>query len=114
MSTFNFIGRSGAEYTYSLVVPETKNMSRQPGLFIFASGGANNPTPVLISTAENLKESLSELFVTGGLWDQANGIHDVKLLYVHIGERVPRRRDAEKEDLEKRYQPAMNYRAPPV
>ncbi len=37
MTTFTFQGVSRKNYTYSLVVAETKNLSRQPGNFIFAS-----------------------------------------------------------------------------
>ena len=111
MTTFTFQGVSRKNYTYSLVVAETKNLSRQPGNFIFARGDALRPTPVLISKADNLREYLQELFVPGGFWDIAKHSYGATLLYVHVdSERAPAKRQAEKDDLEVAYRPEMNSR----
>lgn len=111
MSTFNFQGVSRKRYTYLFAASETQNLPRQPGNFIFAKGDAMNPTPVLISEADNLREHLQELFIPEGVWDAARNAYEAKLLYIHVDqERDPAKRQTEQMDLEAAYQPVMNSR----
>ncbi len=74
MLTFTFCGVSGKAYTYSLVVPEIKNLTRQPGNFIFASGNASDPVPELNSVSESLRGDIGKHFVPGGFWDIARNV----------------------------------------
>ncbi len=109
MTDFKFYGTSRKSYTYMLVVPETKNVSRQPGNFIFAKGDAITPIPILVGKADNLREYLQELFLPGGLWDTARNVYEAKLLYIHVDqERDPAKRQTEQMDLEVAYRPVMN------
>jgi len=111
MLTFTFCGVSGKAYTYSLVVPEIKSLTRQPGKFIFASGNATNPVPELISMSEKLREDIGKHFVPGGFWDIARNVYGASLLYIHVDqERAPMKRQTEKDDLEAAYRPRMNSR----
>lgn len=97
MQTFDFEGSSGAAYPYFLTHVDPVTLTRQAGTFIFASGTALSPTPVMIAFSNNIRDAALKD------WATATDIHKVSLLYIHIGGT-----ESEKRDLVDRYAPSMN------
>jgi hypothetical protein len=109
MLTFKFKGSSNTEYLYSMTrISEVTNLPVQPGNYILVSGNATNPTPILITCAQNIREQ-AKSDSAAALWDVAKNTHRVTLLYFHIdSNRDVVARQAEWEDLYLFYKPPMN------
>jgi hypothetical protein len=107
MSTFKFHGSSGTGYTYSLMPPpnQLEALSRQGGNYIFASGNAANPIPVLVQEAKNIRDAIMHELVER--WERAQTAYSATLFYIHIEGNHQARHD-EMIDLVEAYNPAMN------
>jgi hypothetical protein len=103
MATFKFHGISGAGYAYKLMQDDIAELPRRGAVYIFASGSHTDPRPVFIEEAGSVRASALER------WEEAQNAHGANLIYLQSEFEEDRsRRQAEKNDLVKKYQPAMN------
>jgi hypothetical protein len=108
MASYSFEGVSGKRYTYFLVSDEIPLLLEGPANYIFASGNAVYPVPVLIGAPEGIRRDV-EGHVASGLWKVAEKVHGATLLYLHVDPKLDEKaRKLERRDLVFAYHPALN------
>jgi hypothetical protein len=105
MATLRVEGHSGGFYEYALVETD-KVPPLYGGNFLFIRPSTVAPEIIYVGESESVYGALTETNV----WNVARQIHGATLLYVHLNP-DPARRKAEREDLIRRYHPAMNETA---
>jgi hypothetical protein len=108
VASYSFEGVSGKRYAYFLVSGEIQLLLEGAGNYIFASGNAVYPVPVLIGAAERVRSDV-EGHGASGLWKVAEKVHGASLLYLHVDPKVDQKaRNLEQRDLVFAYHPPLN------
>ena len=104
MLKHDFRGKSGRKYQYTYFGPRSE-LPIQAGVFIFAKGSPQIPSPVYIEAANLMRKHVRN----SALWLRARDEHGATLIFVHteFGS-DPDSRMAEQDDLKEAYQPPMN------